>query len=1417
MAVSRPQRQLCGDCNTRLATSPNRCLSATLYRAASQWCQVHPSRQRSLLRFSVPGCGPLSHKGSEPRAQQRLPRRDSADESSEAGVELATAIRTCNNPSQLLDLYRRRGTDFTALHAHSVLNRLVDVTSSSPCGGSSYRNEASEQDGRRMHDNSGTPQHMPQLTGRLRVHQGQEVAQPPLHGEQDQDAERRESNYLASTSESSATPSARGGAHIQQQKVLMPQRGKRVISHALGQGLEQQQQQEEDHAPSIAGDTQRAGGAVFESSYDQSGATSPLPPPPRRLVVSMVSGLVAVLSHTCHRLDGRGVAETARALSRLRYQDSSLIRRLEQRALKLLLNVPSPRSGQVAMGTRVRGRQQRPHGAGGNGSNSSSGGYNLPDRTNLGSTADPNTRKEKQQFQQPREQNQSNSSSLLQALQHKTTAAETVRTGMDEDDIYTMVTAFGAMGHRPSAAWRAAAVQATERHLSSYAASPRGRLPLLISSIGGFGAAPPSGWLRTACAAMRPRLVACPPAQLRALLAGLAAMEHNPGDAWMREYLAASERQLGDYSPWELVSTVASLAKLRCSPGEIWLERFYACTAVLMGTAGGLTGRLAAIMLSSLAKLNCKPAGEWLSLLLLGTRRSLGDATAEELTDMLVALSRLRFRPPEPWLQQFFTASFQRLPFQTPEQCCATAVALSKLGRRPQALWLEELARHMGSKLALMSAGQQSSALVALVELGYVPPAAWLEAYEKQSNPKLAENSTGELCQALAALAKVGFRPQASWLYAFIMAAYSKLDSFDSAQLNLVFGCLPALTPHGSWLDEIIQICAAETAMRAVQPQKSTYQQASEPEHQTALDEGLWPAAPAEITVVTALAPALALASEPEPEPEPAPAPDAGAIFSVDAAAKLSDPEALVLQEASVSSLTVDAAALTTNSSTLSTAAAGDKDTAAAGNGDEQEVQDARKESMLAQLKGAQELTVPVELNGTIPISPELMHAAGGVMSGAAPCSPRFNSATASVGFGLFSDVAQKELIPDLVAINGVADGFDAASIQRIPEAERLLLDSGAAAAEALAAATLADYNALDTSNDGNSSNGGRSGKNDDGKRNGSRVTSRSRGRGDGHGGGGDGGAPGGRTGGGGGWDDELMANMSAGGSGSIGTSGSNGRTPDIGLLQRPRVTRAPATAVLAASSSIAPLDAPDTVLSASTAVEPVRTAAVQPTVVFEASRGESGRGSGQGLRLETQTAAVSIPAAEVVMLKPKLRPPISTPQTNTMGSTTDASVLMAAPAVATTEALGAGAAAAISSISDNSAVKASQPVLPFSSAGPDAVKGMPTVQASSSSLMAPASVTISNAAVTGISTNMSNNGCVQYLDSASLSRLMGASDGPPGPDFSSCQKLARAGRTAHDGTASGPFHLGRIWTNEASGSPGCGTAVARPMPSPSG
>ncbi|GIL54938.1 hypothetical protein Vafri_10631 [Volvox africanus] len=771
MAVSRPQRQLCGDCNTRFATSPNRCLSATSYRAASQWCQAHPSRQRSSLRVSVPEYEPLNHKGSEFRAQQRLPRRDSAEASSEAGVELSAAIRTCNNPSQLLDLYRRRGTEFTALHAHSALNRLVDVTSSTPCGGSPPGNEASEQDGRRMHDNSGTPQHMPQLTGRLRVHQGQEAAQPPLHGEQDQDAERRESNYLASTSESSASPSAHGGAHMQQQTGLVPQRGKRVISHARGQGLEQQLQQEEEPALSIAGDTQQASGAIFESSYDQSGATSPLPPPPRQLVVSMVSGLVAVLLHTCHRLDGRGVAETARALSRLRYQDSSLMRRLEQRALNLLKNVPSPRSGEVAIGTRVRGRRQRHHGAGGNGSSSSSDRYNMSDRTNLGSATDPtSTRKQKQQFQQPGEQKQSNSSSLLQPLQHKTPAAETVRTGMDADDIYTMITAFGAMGHRPSAAWRAAAVQATERHLFSYAASPRGRLPLLISSIGGFGAAPPSGWLRTACAAMRPRLVACPPAQLRALLAGLAAMEHNPGDAWMREYLAASERQLGDYSPWELVSTVVSLAKLRCNPGEIWLERFYACTAVLMGTAGGLTGRLAAVMLSSLAKLNCKPAGEWLSLLLLGTRRSLGDATAEELTDMLVALSRLRFRPPEPWLQQYFTASFQRLPFQTPEQCCATAVALSKLGRRPQALWLEELARHMGSKLALMPAGQQSSALVALVDLGYVPPATWLEAYEKQSNPKLAENSTGELCQALAALAKVGFRPQVSdgWVRAWL-------------------------------------------------------------------------------------------------------------------------------------------------------------------------------------------------------------------------------------------------------------------------------------------------------------------------------------------------------------------------------------------------------------------------------------------------------------------------------------------------------------------------------------------------------------------------------------------------------------------------------------------------------------------------
>ncbi|GIL82910.1 hypothetical protein Vretimale_8412 [Volvox reticuliferus] len=1409
MAVSRPQRQLCGDCNTTLATSPNRCLSATSYRAASQRYQVHPSRQRSLLRVSVPEHGALDPKGPEPRAQQHLPQRDSPGASFEAGAELIAAIRACSNLSQILDLYRRRGPEFTALHAHSALNRLVDVTSSSSCGESSHPNEASEQDGRQMHDNSGALRHMPQLTGRLRVHQGQEFAQPPLHGEQDQNVERRESNYLASTSEPLPIPSARGGPHIHQQKVLVTQRGKRVMSHALGRGL-QQQQEEERHAPSINGDPQRAASAVFESSYDQPGATSPLPPPPRRLVVSMVSGLVAVLSHSCHRLNGRGVAETARALSRLRYQDSSLIRRLEQRALKLMKEVPSPRRGQVTQGTRVRGKRQRPIGAGGNGSSSNNGRYNSSDRGDLGLTTDPRTSKQKQQLQRSRKQEQSNTASLLQPLQQQEPIAEAIRTGMDADDIYTMITAFGAMGHRPSAAWRAAAVQATERYLSLYAASPRGRLPLLISYIGGFGAVPPPGWLRTACAAMRPRLVACPPAQLRALLAGLSAMEHNPGDAWMGEYLVASERQLGDYSPWELVSTVVSLAKMRCSPGEIWLERFYACTAALMGTAGGLTGRLAAVMLSSLAQLNCKPAGEWLSLLLLGTRRSLGDATAEELTDTLVALSRLRFRPPELWLQQYFTASFQRLPFQTPEQCCATAVALSKLGRRPQALWLEELARHMGSKLALMPAGQQSSALVALVELGFVPSAAWLEAYEKQSNPKLGENSTEELCQALAALAKVGFRPQASWLYAFIMAAYSKLDSFDSSQLSLVFGCLPALTPHGSWLDEIIQICAAETAMRAAQPQ-STRQQVPEPEYETALQQEMSPAsapapAPVEAVVDVALAPVAAVASQSVA--------DAGAVFSIAASAKLSNSEVPFLQEASVSSRAADTAALTTNFSDLSTAVAADNNSAATGNGDEPEVQDAQKRSALAPLKGAGERPVPVELNGTIPISPELVHAAGGVLSVAAPCGPRLNNATAGVGFGLFSDVAGNELIPDLgVGVNGVADGFNAVSIQRIPEAERLLLDSDAVSSEALTTATLADRNALDNSNR-------KSSKNDDSSRNGSRATSRSRGREDGPGGGDDGGASGGRSGGGG-WDDELFTDMSGRGSGSSGISSGSGRTPDIGLLQRPRVTRAPAAAVFAASSSTVSLSTSDTVLSASTSVEPVRTAAVQSTVALDAIRGESGRDVDHGLRLETQSAAVSIPAAEVVTLKPKPRTLIAKPQTNVTGSTTDVSVLMAAPAVAITEALGAGAAAAISGSADNSAAKASQPVLPFSSAGPEAVKGVPTAPTLSSSVTATASVATSSsdttAAATGISTNISNSGCVQYLDSAALSRLMGAPDGPPGPDFSSCQKLARAGRTAHGGTGSGPFYLGRIWTNERNGSGASDAAIARSMPSPSG
>ncbi|PNH00449.1 DEAD-box ATP-dependent RNA helicase 47, mitochondrial, partial [Tetrabaena socialis] len=206
---------------------------------------------------------------------------------------------------------------------------------------------------------------------------------------------------------------------------------------------------------------------------------------------------------------------------------------------------------------------------------------------------------------------------------------------------------------------------------------------------------------------------------------------------------------------------MAALAGLGCRPGDAWMEALYGRVGELVGVPGGLTGPQAASILASLCKLNCRPSRDWLVAVLVGTRRSLSDASTQQLTDLLTSLARLRFRPPEPWMQQFFSASFQRLPFFSPQQCCAAAAAIARLGRKPQGLWLEEFGRQVGQRLALMPGGQQAEAVASLLELGYAPSEAWLAAYEQHSNAQLAGCSAAQLCKALAALSKARFKPQA--------------------------------------------------------------------------------------------------------------------------------------------------------------------------------------------------------------------------------------------------------------------------------------------------------------------------------------------------------------------------------------------------------------------------------------------------------------------------------------------------------------------------------------------------------------------------------------------------------------------------------------------------------------------------------
>ena len=45
-----------------------------------------------------------------------------------------------------------------------------------------------------------------------------------------------------------------------------------------------------------------------------------------------------------------------------------------------------------------------------------------------------------------------------------------------------------------------------------------------------------------------------------------------------------------------------------------------------------------------------------------------------------------------------------------------------------------------------------------------------------------------------------------------MLAAYGRLDNFDAAQLGVLFAALPAISPHPAWLDELVQICAAESS-----------------------------------------------------------------------------------------------------------------------------------------------------------------------------------------------------------------------------------------------------------------------------------------------------------------------------------------------------------------------------------------------------------------------------------------------------------------------------------------------------------------------------------------------------------------------------------------------------------------------------
>jgi hypothetical protein len=227
--------------------------------------------------------------------------------------------------------------------------------------------------------------------------------------------------------------------------------------------------------------------------------------------------------------------------------------------------------------------------------------------------------------------------------------------------------------------------------------------------------------------------------------------------------------------------------------------------------------------MSSLAQLGHKPELRWLDTLLEELRPKLHSSSAADLAAVLAALAQLKARPQELWMREYLLASYRKLCFMSPQQLSSVLAALAQIRYHPERKWLDEFVARSIHRLQSFTGQQLVQCMHALARLNYTPSGAWLRGFEQHSNSRLASLAPQELTQLLAALAQLPRQPavDSSWLYSFVLAAYTHLDSFSSAQLADLFEALPKVAPSSSWLDELVQICAVELSRGSAATEQS--------------------------------------------------------------------------------------------------------------------------------------------------------------------------------------------------------------------------------------------------------------------------------------------------------------------------------------------------------------------------------------------------------------------------------------------------------------------------------------------------------------------------------------------------------------------------------------------------------------------